>query len=176
MPRVTTRVEDGVLRIGLEAGSWWQRLTDAMRKVRYELSMREITGITLSGAGTIEASGVSTDRLDLDVSGAGKLLLNGLSATELTVVVSGAGSCEVSGRVEEQDVRITGAGGYKSPELASCCAKALLSGTGSITVNVSDTLDATISGAGSIKYHGEPTVFQRITGVGSIRGLDCRSV
>jgi hypothetical protein len=174
MPRITTRVEDGTLLIGLESGSWWQRLTDAMKKIRYDLSVREITGITLAGTGKIEASGILAERLDLAVSGAGKLRVDALKATDLSVVVSGAGSCETSGSVENQDVKITGAGGYKAPDLKSCCAKTLLSGTGSITVNVEETLDAIVSGAGSIKYHGEPTVFQRIPGVGSIRGLDLR--
>lgn len=174
MPRITTRVGDGTLLIGLEPGSWWHRLTDATRKIRYDLSMREIAGIKLSGAGTIEASGVSAERLELAVSGAGKLRVHGLSATDLSVVVSGVGGCEVSGRVENQELKVTGAGSFRGPELRSCCAKALLSGTGGITVNVDETLDAVISGAGSIKYHGEPTVFQRITGVGSIRGLDHR--
>ena len=78
----------------------------------------------------------------------------------------------VSGRVDDQEVKITGAGGYRAGELTCSSAKAALSGTGSITLNVEETLDATITGAGSIRYHGEPTVFQRITGVGSVRSLD----
>ncbi len=172
MSRITSRVEGETLVIGLESGSWWRKLGDALKTIRYDLTMKEIAGITLAGAGKIEASGVSAERLDLAVSGAGKLRIDALSATDLSVVVSGAGGCEVSGRVENQDITITGAGGYKAPELRSCCAKALLSGTGTITVNVDETLDATVSGAGSIRYHGEPTVFRRITGVGSIRGLN----
>jgi hypothetical protein len=172
MPRITTRVEDGTLRIGLEAGAWWRRLTDTVRTIRFDLTMREVAGITLSGSGRIEASGISAERLDLKVSGAGNLRVDGLSATGLLVTVSGAGNCEVSGRVDDQEVKITGAGGYRAGELTCSSAKAALSGTGSITLNVEETLDATITGAGSIRYHGEPTVFQRITGVGSVRSLD----
>jgi hypothetical protein len=172
MPRITARVDDGTLRIGLERGGWWNRLTDAMKKVRYDLTVREVVGIRLSGAGEIEASGVSAERLEIVVSGAGDLSVRGLSATDLSVTVSGAGDCEVSGRVEEQEVKVTGAGDYNSPGLRSARAKALVSGAGDITVSVEETLDATIKGVGSIKYHGEPTVFQRIVGVGTIRGLD----
>lgn len=175
MPRIVTRVEDGTLLIGIEPGSWWRRLTDATKRIRYDLTMRDIRGIVLSGVGTIQASGVSAERLDLIVSGAGKLRVADLSAHELTVAITGAGSCEVSGRAETQDLKVTGAGSFRAPELLSSSAKVLLSGTGGITVNVDETLDATITGAGSIKYHGEPTVFQRITGVGSIRSLDCDS-
>jgi hypothetical protein len=175
MPRIVTRVEDGTLVIGIEPGSWWRRLTDVTKTIRYDLTMREIRGIVLSGVGTIQAPGVSAERLDLIVSGAGKLHIMDLSAHDLTAVMSGAGGCEVSGRVETQDLKITGAGSFRAPDLRSSSTKVLLSGTGSVTVNVDQTLDATISGAGSIKYHGEPTVFQRITGVGSIRSLDCDS-
>jgi hypothetical protein len=172
MPRISTRVEGDTLVIGLEPGSWWQRLTDAMKKIRYELTMREIAGVVLSGAGTIKASGVSGERLELVVSGAGKLRVEDLSVRDLSAVISGVGGCEVLGRVENQDLKVTGAGSFRAPELRSCCARALLSGTGGITVNVDETLDATISGAGSIRYHGEPTVFQRVTGVGSVKSLD----
>lgn len=172
LPRITSDVEDGTLVLGLKPGSWWKKIGDALKTVRYNLTMRDISGIALAGAGTIKASRLSTERLELVVSGAGSLRVESLAATDLSVVVSGAGSCEVAGQVENQDVRITGAGGYRAPTLESCCVKAAINGTGSITVNVRETLDATVSGAGSIKYHGEPTVFQRITGVGSIRGLD----
>lgn len=174
MPRITSVVDDGTLVIRLETGPWWQQLGDALRMIRYDLTMREIEAITLAGAGKIEASGVSAERLDLTVSGVGSLGVDALSASDLSAVVSGAGSCNVTGRVESQDVTIKGAGSYRAPELRSARAKALVSGTGSITVNVDGTLDAKVSGAGSIRYHGEPTVFQRITGVGSIRGLDHR--
>jgi hypothetical protein len=173
--RIVTRVEDRTLFIDLDPGVWWRRLTDATKKIRYDLTMREMAGIALSGIGTIQASGVSSERLQLVVSGAGRLRVTDLSARDLTAVISGAGSCEVSGRVETQDLQVTGAGSFKAPDLRSSRTKALLSGTGGITVNVDQTLDATISGAGSIKYHGEPTVFQRITGVGSVRSLDCAS-
>ena len=49
MPRITTRVEDDTLLIDLEPGAWWHRLTDATRRIRYDLIMREIAGIRLSG-------------------------------------------------------------------------------------------------------------------------------
>jgi hypothetical protein len=174
MPRIKTIVEDDTLTIRLETGPWWQQLGDPLRRIRYDLTMREITGITLAGAGKVGASGVSAERLDLVVSGVGSLKVDALSAAELSTVVSGAGTCDVSGRLEGQEVTIKGAGSYRGSRLQSGRAKALVSGSGSITVNVEETLDATVSGAGSIRYHGEPTVFQRITGVGSIRGLNHR--
>lgn len=166
--RITSDVKEGVLTLGLRKGSWLAGMRSRDRRVLYELTMRNISAITLSGVGDIEAGPVRSKRLDLTVSGGGRLTIGNLSAEELIVVLSGAGSCEVRGHAESQDVTVSGAGSYTARSLANATAKALVSGTGDVTISVRDTLDATVSGVGSIECHGDPTVFRRVTGVGSI--------
>ena len=168
MPRITSVVEDGTLTLGMRKGAWLKGLRESGRTVRFELTMTEVDGMTLAGAGDIESEGVRAGELALTVSGAGHLRVRGLAGTALTVSLSGAGGCELSGEVESQEIRITGAGNYEARSLRSKTAKALVAGTGSVVVSVDDTLDAQVTGVGSVRYYGEPTVFRRVTGIGRV--------
>ena len=165
---VTSEVEDGTLTLGMRRGAWPKGLRRDGRTIRFDLTVTEIEGITLAGAGDVLSDGISTDELSLTVSGAGSLRMDGLTAVSLIVVLSGAGDCEISGEVESQEIKIAGAGSCRARSLKSKAAKVLVSGTGSVEVSVDDTLDAQVTGTGSVRYHGEPTVFQRVTGVGSV--------
>lgn len=168
LERITSTVEGGVLTLGLRKGTWLTGLKGGDQRVLFELTMISVGGITLSGAGDIEAGPVKSERVALGVSGAGDLRMRGLEAESLDVSLSGAGGCEVDGRVRSQDVTVSGAGVYSAKALSSAVAKVAVSGAGDIIVRVSDTLDAAISGAGDVVCYGEPTVFRRVTGAGKV--------
>ncbi len=171
LPQITTEVRDGILWIDYKSKSWWQSLTRTNVRVEYSLTLRELSGLSLSGAGKVTAPWIRAESLTLNVSGAGKLDFDSLEVDELTVNLSGAGTCTVSGTTRTQTVTISGAGKYKASDLESGDATVLLSGTGSVKLSVRDALTARISGAGKIGYYGSPTVTEKITGVGSIRNL-----
>ncbi|MFH1501501.1 MAG: head GIN domain-containing protein [Candidatus Eisenbacteria bacterium] len=168
LEKVTSEVADGELTLGLRKGSWLSGMRQKDRRILLELTMREVSGISLSGVGDVEAGSVHAGRLELKVSGAGTLMVEDLTAESLVTVLSGTGSCEVAGRVGEQDVTVSGAGSYGARKLESATARALVSGAGSIVISARDTLDATVSGVGNIECHGDPTVFRRVTGVGKV--------
>jgi hypothetical protein len=171
LPRVTSEVKKGTLVLGIKASGWIRGLTKKRLSIRYEVTMKDITGLTLSGAGRIDAPAVRADSLSVTVSGAGGLTLGRLEANSLEVLLSGAGNCEAAGKVDSQSIKLTGAGSYSAAELESDTAEAMVSGAGDINILVNDRLDARVSGAGSIRYHGGATVRQRVTGVGSVRCL-----
>jgi hypothetical protein len=104
----------------------------------------------------------------IDVSGAGKVVAADLEAEQLTVAISGAADMELAGKVDTQVVSLSGGSNYNGKNLASAHALVDISGTGDVTLRVSDTLDATISGAGSISYIGDPQVSRNISGIGSV--------
>lgn len=169
MPRITAEVKDGTLVLGLKKKGWMDGLRRKRLSIRFELAMKDIAGLTLSGVGRIDAAEVRSDALSVVVSGAGAIEIGHLEARSLDVVLSGAGSCEIAGKVEAQSVKLSGAGSYMASELSSSSATALVSGAGDVTMLVHETLDARVSGTGSIRYHGGATVRQRVTGVGSVR-------
>ncbi len=183
MPEITTTVQNHALTIGLKHHA---NLRPA-KKIRYRLTVKDLSSIKLSGVGNVTVPQFDTRDLALTVSGAGNSDMRQVTVTTLSVTLSGAGSLSVagiahtvttmlsgtgtltlSGTTHEQSVALSGAGSYHGDDLASDRATVRVSGVGKATVRVSGELDATVSGVGSIRYIGNPLLSKRVTGVGSI--------
>jgi Putative auto-transporter adhesin, head GIN domain len=105
----------------------------------------------------------------LEISGSGKADIRGLNEDQLQVRISGSGDVSGQGTAGDLDLRISGSGSYRGPELKTRRASIGVSGSGSAVVSASETLDANVSGSGSVEYVGEPHVTQNISGSGSVR-------
>jgi hypothetical protein len=142
---VLGEVRGDTLYLGINAN---RGFSDATR-VTFTITVKQLTALSFSGAGTFS--------------------VRGLSGEQLTVNHAGAGPVTLDGTVVEQRVTLSGAGNYDGVALVSERATINLSGLGSVVVNASERLDATISGAGSIVYIGSPELHEQVSGLGSIR-------
>jgi hypothetical protein len=145
IPVLKTEVENNRLTIGVEDNTAIQ----TTKPINYELTVKDLNALILSGSGNIDAADISTD--------------------ELGVVLSGSGGVKAAGKADSQDVDISGSGSYRAENLESEKARVELDGSGTATVNVSDRLDARIRGSGSVEYYGDPTVSQDVSGSGRVR-------
>lgn len=96
----------------------------------FTLQVKDLTGLSLSGSGSVEAATIATDRLDIDVSGSGNINAGDLHSDVVDVRVSGSGETTVWA-VETLDVNLSGSGDvryYGEPRINS-------SKSGSGTVN-----------------------------------------
>jgi len=168
------QVANGTLTISNGAvRSWWTGFFGlGGRGARITVSFRDIDAVIAAGAVKIRAEGVKADRLKVSASGATSLRIGNLNAKELSVTGSGAMRAELSGRVVEQRVSISGAADYRAAELASDDARVSVSGAGRVVVQVEKTLRIGLSGAGSVEYIGEPKVTQSISGAGRVKRRD----
>ncbi len=142
--RVTTTVDNNVLTIGLQPGSY-SKIT-----INVFVSMKSVELLQLTGTGSFTTT-------------------NPLHANMLTCRIDGAGSITLRGAANEQIVQVQGTGEVHSFDLTSSRCTVALSGTGSVEVTATQRLDAAISGVGSIVYGGNPPdLTQRISGVGTI--------
>jgi hypothetical protein len=142
--RVTTTVDNNVLTIGLQPGSY-SKIT-----INVFVSMKSVELLQLTGTGSFSTT-------------------NALQSKTLTCGIDGAGSMTLRGTATEQVVQVQGTGEVHSFDLTSTRCTVSLSGTGSVEVTATQHLDAAISGVGSIVYGGNPPeLIQRISGVGSI--------
>ncbi len=172
LPLIKTRVQDGILSIGLDTP--WMGTILPSRPIRYRLTVKDLTALTLSGAANIRASSLKCDHLSLVLSGAGNIRFDQLTADEIRADLSGAGNIELEGQTSQQIVNLTGMGQYNAPYLNSRNAQIRLMGAGSAVLWVQDALDVTIGGVGSVKYYGTPRVTRTLTGLGNVTGLGMR--
>lgn len=125
--------------------------------------------IVNSGSGSTTLRSLESADASLNISGAGGVSIMGLVTTMLEAGLTGSGSATLSGQVSSQKVTVGGNGSYNAETLVSASAIVTTSGSGSITVNVNEALDATVTGSGSVIYAGNPALTQNDTGSGEIR-------
>jgi len=143
---VTTSVRFGILVIGNTPGSF-----TANSPMSVELNVPSLKGVTLSGSGNVAVTGINTPTM--------------------TVTLLGSGNVSASGTTRRLDVIISGSGNAELQQLAARDAHAVVSGSGTIWLTASNSLDASVPGSGAIFYGGHPGhLTTTITGSGAITG------
>ncbi|MFN8493711.1 MAG: head GIN domain-containing protein [Caldilineaceae bacterium] len=170
MPHISSDVRNGVLLLGFVHKAWFQVL-EPTQSIKFTLTVKELTHLTLSGSGSVTAAQLTTDQLAAAISGAGDVAINQLRANHLTAAISGSGSANLAGKVVDQTVDISGNGQYQADNLESQTAKVTISGAGEMTLWVQKQLDADISGSGAVRYYGDPQTNTHSAGSGSFKRL-----
>ena len=142
---LTSDVSNGRLRLGTNEGA----TLHPTLPVTYRVTVEDLTGLQLSGSGSVTAAGITTPAISIDINGSGDVT--------------------VDGTADSQTVTISGSGSYDAGDLGTRNSTAEISGSGDVTVNARDVLDATISGSGNATYTGNPQVSHHISGSGELR-------
>jgi hypothetical protein len=169
---VVAEVSEGRLVIhARDRRRWWNGLLGRRAPLAPHVTVRfrTLDAIVLTGNVKIVAPELSTPTLHIRASGGSALAIDDLRAASLHVDGSGALDAKVAGRVEKEQVTISGAGSYRAEQLVATDASVSVSGVGNVIVHATDTLDASISGAGIIEYAGNPAVTQHVSGIGRVR-------
>ena len=167
IPLIETDVSGDRLTIGFKRG--YNFIPNV--KIKFHLTVIELDKISISGAGDIDCDDFNTDRLEFEISGAGDINFN-IDADRVETKSSGAGDITLKGIVDSQEVNMSGAGRYNARELKSKECRIQISGAGSATVNVSESLDVNISGVGNVYYIGDPDIDKSISGLGRVKSID----
>ncbi len=143
LSHVTTQVRAGKLIIG-DVGSF------AARSPMYvEVSVPALTALALTGSGNITVTGITASQLTVTLPGSGNIAASG-SVTRLNVSIDGSGTAQFSGLVARN-------------------VDAVVSGSGTIFVTATQSLDAKVPGSGAVLYSGNPPhVTTSITGSGAV--------
>ena len=144
--RVTTEVQSGTLVVGNTPGSF-----STKSEMSVEITVPTLDALTLAGSGNIVVDGIEARNLKVDLPGSGTLTGKG-TATRLDVAVGGSGVVQFL-------------------QLVATDVQAAVSGSGSMFITATSSLDASVSGSGAIVYAGDPQdVTKSITGSGAITG------
>lgn len=126
--------------------------------VKFQLTVRDLTSITLAGSGKVVARPLSTSKLTINLPGSGDLRFEKVETGRLHATIAGSGTIEVqSGSAESEEVNMIGSGDYKGKDFKVTDASAVIAGSGNIDVNCSGDLNAKILGSGNIRYYGQPS-------------------
>lgn len=139
--------------------------------IEYHLTVADLQEAALTGAGGIHGNDIAAGHLSLRLTGVGSIEFVNLTAQSLDVEDSGVGDVTVSGAVAHQTIELKSFGNYDGAGLESDRADVQILNTGSATVRVRDSLNATINGSGSVYYIGNPSITTTITGPGTIVAL-----
>lgn len=168
-PRVLRRIETEVANGRLTIRP--DRSFETREPITYFLTVKQLTGIELAGAGRIEAGQLSTDQLQINGRGAGAVVIDDLITNTLEVTASGNLQAELAGAVDSQTVTLSDAAGYAAANLSSRTASITASGASQAIVNVSESLDARVSGASRVEYIGDPAVTEDVSAAGSLSNV-----
>jgi hypothetical protein len=144
LPKLTSEVSGGTLVLGTKPNT----SIVPTKPITYTLTVKDLTGLAVSGSGSIRAINLSTSSLSSEISGSGAIT--------------------ASGTVDDQTLDISGSGKYQADQLTSKRAKIQISGSGSASVLVSDMLEVKMSGSGSLTYSGNPQITQEVSGSGKL--------
>lgn len=167
MEHVVSEVKDGVLHVGYKSPKVTS-LRVQREVISFDLSMRDIRKVTVTGGGTVLVPDIDNDVVRVEVNGSGKVNLEHLTADTFRAVIRGAGGVRVRGDVETQSVVLEGSGRYEADDLVSDFAQLCLVGSGAIGVSVTDELNVSINGSGQVTYGGFPDISKSINGAGRL--------
>jgi hypothetical protein len=160
---VVTRVDGNTLVITSKGNI----VTD--QPVEIEISMSQPSAIEINGSG--EISGLNTlknESFDFEVNGSGQLQLD-LVTVKTTGAVTGSGEVTLKGTSNDFHVEINGSGKVEATEFTTLNAKARISGSGEVHMNVAKSLKANVSGSGIVSYRGDAVVEKEVSGSGEVR-------
>ena len=149
--RVTTEVEDGVLKISGKA-------MNNPGKLNIYVTIKQLHSLNVSGAASVKGENMFTsDHIRIETSGAAKATLE-IKTTALNTEVSGASDLKLSGSSTEHTSELSGAGQLKALDLLTSRSTLDISGAAEGRITAKDEINAEVSGAGKLTYYDEPAV------------------
>jgi len=170
VPLIQTSVRNGVLVIEMEKDYFVTDLHDS-KVLTITIGVKNLAALDVSGVADVTMDGLTAPSLNMDLSGTGRIVFSRLSLDSLSLTLSGAGDVELEGEADSAEIDLTGAGNVEASDLKVRTADVSLTGLGSATVWVTDTLTGEITGAGSIEYYGDPHTDLENTGLGVFKSL-----
>lgn len=142
LPLITTEVSNNVLRIRNK------RSFSTRKPISLKISAPNLEGVSASGAGRIEITGLKNEKFELDVNGAPTI--------------------RVSGETKALEIDTNGAANIDTHKLRAERARVESNGVSKVEVYAANELDVTVGGPSRVTYHGDPHVKQTVNGPGSV--------
>lgn len=133
----------------------------------------DLEKINISGSGSLSAEDtMELHDLNIDISGSGKVKMNYVKAKNIEANMRGSGKIILGGSAQSLNANLAGSGKIITHKLNVDRSEVNVSGSGTASVWVSDSLTANIAGSGNLYYVSSPrTINQAIAGSGKIEPI-----
>ena len=187
LPLLTSEVENGTLKLDVVRG----RNINPTKPITYNVTVRDLKNITLAGSGNIYSAPLEAGQMTVMLAGSGNINLEELTSKGLNVTIagsgnihvddittesvdatiSGSGDIRIAGEAPKQELGVFGSGSYLAGNLQTETMDIDIAGSGSVTVWVTEHLNAIVNGSGNISYYGRPTIDHTDNGSGTLKSL-----
>ena len=126
---------------------------------KFEITVfANIEEIEISGGIALEMDAEASQKIDLKVAGGADAYIYNINAEKVGIDIAGAASFDLSGKTENLELELAGAGSIDAKSLVCKNAEVKISGASSAALSVTDELLADIDGVGALEYYGDPIV------------------
>ena len=116
--------------------------------VKFKISVPNIDGLSVNGAGHIDVKGISNDKFEIDMNGAATIT--------------------VAGDTKMIDIGANGAGKIDAHNLHAARGVVDSRGVARVDVDVANQLDVSIQGPSTVTYKGDPVINKSVQGTGKV--------
>lgn len=162
LKHIKTEVRNGELVVMTEASM------SADKPMKVWVTTNNLSGLSVSGACSVETDTYRADEFELDLSGASKVTLP-LNAKTLNADLAGASEATVTGNSPRLKLDLSGASRFAGGNLKVSRATVDLAGASQADLRVDGEIKGDASGASSLRYRGNPKVSVDASDVSSVQ-------
>ncbi|MEE4259739.1 MAG: head GIN domain-containing protein [Bacteroidales bacterium] len=167
LPIISTNVSNGILNIGTNDDACYS----TQNTIEITATAPQFEGITLEGAGKIEAHNITTDQLRFETNGAATIN-SSFTAEFVSLYINGSGDAQLTGSAGNSGFYIGGAGSIQASTLIVDICTITTEGSGDIYIHVNNEMTVVINGSGNVYYTGDPDINSQINGTGQLIKMD----
>lgn len=150
-PLITTKVNNGTLKINFEKKNW----SGNKGKMIVRVPFIALSEVKLTGSGSIESEKLLTGDVKIKLDGSGSILLN-IVAQQTDSLIIGSGTITLKGSSPIFNGNVIGSGAVIASNFNSDVVGAKLNGSGNLKVMSKKSIIGRLTGSGYIAYSGDP--------------------
>lgn len=170
LDRLVVEVKDGKLLIHPKERMGFHWGWGHSGKVELTVTVPQLHGATLTGAGGIDIDKIQGDRFEGTLAGSGGLSVGSLDVQSLKLSIAGSGDARAgAGKARSAEYEIAGSGGVDAGGVQTEQLKVSIAGSGNVKAHSSGAADVDIMGSGDVDVAGGAKCTVNKAGSGSVR-------
>lgn len=169
LDQVDLRVASRVLTVRLKPSPFESSRDRNAPAIRLSLTAPSLRRVQLTGAGSLNITGLDKSRAEIIASGSGSIAITAIDTDALSVVQFGAGTVSLAGKAKSVDLRVSGHGGLDARDLRAADLEIALEGAANVDAQADRSAKLVAAGPGNITITGKPACTVRRVGSGVVR-------